>query len=57
MANGKRITAGGIGLAVANLFFALLVFQFGIPIHEQVVASGTGVIMILTNALVAKFFK
>jgi hypothetical protein len=54
---GKRLGAAGVGAVVANLIFALLVDQFGIAIHPNVVVTSTSAIVLFTNILVSKYFN
>lgn len=53
--NGKRVASAGIGAALANFTTALLVDQFQLPIHPNVVATGTVVIVVAVNILVSKY--
>lgn len=55
--NGKRLGAAGIGAVVANFIFALVVDQFGVGIHPNVVVTGTSTIVLFTNILVSKYFR
>ena len=55
--HGKRLGAASAGLVVANFIFALLVNQFGVDIHPNVVASGTGIIMLIVNGITSKYFS
>lgn len=54
---GKRLTAAGVGAVVANFVFALLIDQFGVGIHPNVVVTGTSAIVLFTNIIVSKYFS
>jgi hypothetical protein len=53
----ERKTATSIGMLTANLIVAVLVFQFGVPLHPNVVATGTLFVAALTNMLVSKYLS
>ena len=55
--HGKRLGAAGVGAVVANLVFALLVDQFGIGIHPNVVVTSTSAIVLFTNIFISKYFN
>ena len=55
--NGKRAGTYTVGFVVANFVVSLLTDQFQIPIHDNVIASGSLAIMVITNLLVSKYFK
>lgn len=54
---GKRLTAASTGAVVANLIFAVLVDQFGVGIHPNVVVTSTSAIVLFTNIIVSKYFS
>ena len=53
---GKRLTAGGVGLVTANLLFAILA-ECGLELGTQVVATGTAFVIVVTNTFLARYFN
>lgn len=54
--NVKRVASLSIGLLLANFLVALIVDQFGYPLHPNVIASGALLMATVTNKLVSKYF-
>jgi hypothetical protein len=54
--NAKRLGAAGLGGAIANFVFTLLISQFSLDIHPNVVTTGTVVIVVVTNTVASKYF-
>ena len=55
--NKQRGISTGIGLVAANFIVAILVDQFGVPLHANVVATGSLLLAAVINKLVGKFWK
>jgi hypothetical protein len=53
--NGKRFASAGIGALLANFVVALLVDQLRVPLHPNVVATGTIALATSINILVSKY--
>jgi hypothetical protein len=53
----KRTHAISAGVLVANFFVALIVFQFGVPLHPNVVATGAPLLAAGVNFLVSKYLS
>jgi len=51
----QRLASFSIGMLVANFVVALIVDQFGVPLHQNVVASGTLALATGVNLLVSKY--
>ncbi len=55
--NGKRLMGAGIGMAVANFVVAIVVDQFGVPLHLNVVASGSVLLAAVVNFILGKYLN
>ena len=55
--NGKRLMGAGIGMAVANFVVAIVVDQFKVPLHLNVVASGSVLLAAGVNFILGKYFN
>jgi hypothetical protein len=55
--NGHRIAGASIGLLAANLIVSILTDQLGLPLHPNVVASGSLLIAAIINKLMSKYFN
>lgn len=53
--NAKRVVAGGLGALIANFIVAIVVYQFGVPLDPNVIATGTALLAALTNILLSKY--
>jgi uncharacterized membrane protein YfcA len=52
--NGHRLAGAGAGFVIANLVLSILVDQWGLALHPNVVANGTLCLAMLINYLVSK---
>ncbi len=53
--HGRRAMSATAGAVVANFIVAVLVDQFGVPLHPNVVATGSVLLATIMNYLLAKF--
>ena len=55
--NKQRLASMSISLLIANFTVALLTDQFHLAIHPNVIATGTLLLIAVTNKLVSKYSK
>jgi len=54
--NKQRLASASVGLLITNLIVAIVVDQLGVPLHPNVVASGSLLLAAITNKLMARYF-
>jgi len=55
--NKERLASVSVGMLVANLVASLLIDQFTVQIHPNVVVSGSLLLAAIINVLVGKYFR
>jgi hypothetical protein len=53
--NAKRATSATMGALVANFVVAVVVYQFGVALDPNVIATGTALLAALTNIALSKY--
>jgi hypothetical protein len=55
--NNPRLASVSIGMFAGNFLAAILIDQFGVPAHPNVVVTGTLLLAALVNKLVSKYLN